>query len=455
MPRLRPLEPSIAIREVDLTVPLSALTDVTGATQTRIAVRAGARLLGHVTIQNGCRAISVNELRDAIAAQVGEALLQRNEIEENVRDSFWNVLHEAIRVDDAEPPAPVTLPAAVPVCVAVCTYDRPDDLARCLTSLVDQAAATARPVDLLVVDNHPASGLTSPVVDAFPSVRYVAEERAGLAYARNAGFLAARGDICVMTDDDVTFPPGWLEQLLAPFARHDVMVVTGNVLPGELDTEAQQLFEIYGGLGRGTRRYVVDRSWLASYRRTAAPTWMLGATANAAIRLSVFDDGAVSTMHEALGPGTPAGVGEDTYLFYQILKAGYALVYEPSAFVWHRHRRTPEALQKQLYNYSKGHVAYHLVTLLEAGDVRAVVRCLKELPKAYVQRTVARLRGHSAYPLRLLAVELAGTLAGPWALWRSYRRRRRLGPSRTRRETGRSQPKNVLQKAKARVSDPA
>lgn len=454
MPRLRPLESSVAVRAVDLTAPLSDLTDVTHATQTRIAVRAGARLLGYVTIQNGCRAISADELRDAIAAQVGEALLQRKEIEENVWDSFWKVLHEAIRADDAAPPALATLEADVPVCIAVCTYDRPDDLTRCLTSLVDQAAATARPVDLLVVDNHPASGLTPPVVDAFPSVRYVAEERAGLAYARNAGFLAARGAICVMTDDDVTFPPGWLEQLLAPFARHDVMVVTGNVLPIELDTDAQQLFELYGGLGRGTRRYVVDRPWLASFRRTAVPTWTLGATANAAVRLSVFDDGAVPAMHEALGPGTPTGVGEDTYLFYQVLKAGYALVYEPSAFVWHRHRRTPEALRKQLYNYSKGHVAYHLVTLLEAGDIRAVVRCLKELPKAYVQRVVARLRGHSAYPLRLLAVELAGTLAGPWALWRSYRRRRRLGPSRTRRDAAHSQPTAVLHEATTRSPDP-
>ena len=44
-------------------------------------------------------------------------------------------------------------------------------------------------------------------------------------------------------------------------------------------------------------------------------------------------------MDEALGAGMPTGCSEDTYLFYKILKAGYTLVYEPSADVWHRHRR--------------------------------------------------------------------------------------------------------------------
>ena len=49
-----------------------------------------------------------------------------------------------------------------------------------------------------------------------------------------------------------------------------------------------------------------------------------------------------------------AGVGEDTYLFYKVLSAGYTIVYEPGAYVWHRHRRDLRALCRQIYNYSKG-----------------------------------------------------------------------------------------------------
>ena len=43
-------------------------------------------------------------------------------------------------------------------------------------------------------------------------------------------------------------------------------------------------------------------------------------------------------MDEALGPGMPSGVGEDSYLLYRIVRAGYTVVYEPAAFVYHRHR---------------------------------------------------------------------------------------------------------------------
>jgi glycosyltransferase involved in cell wall biosynthesis len=449
MIRLHALEPAIAVRSVDLTRPLPALTDVGHATQTRIAVHCGPRLLGLVVLPNGRQPISRRELRDAIADQLGAALLARDSDDTNTWTDAWRRLTSAVLPDDPTPDPVVALPLDVPVTVAVCTYDRPDDLRRCLCSLREQGAATERAVELMVVDNHPASGQTQPVVREFPEVRYVTEERAGLAYARNAGFVAATGAICVMTDDDVTFPPGWLEQLLAPFSRQDVMAVTGNVLPLELDTPAQQLFEAYGGLGRGAQRFVADRSWFDGPGRSAVPTWALGATANAAVRLSVFDEGPIQRMHEALGPGTPTGVGEDTYLFYQILQQEYAIVYEPAAFVWHRHRRTRAALRRQIYNYSKGHVAYHLVTLLENGDVRGLARCLVELPKAFVQRSRARLRGGTPYPLSLLAVELGGTLAGAAALLRSYLRVRRLSPSRTRREARASRAASTPESARS------
>jgi hypothetical protein len=124
----------------------------------------------------------------------------------------------------------------------------------------------------------------------------------------------------------------------------------------------------------------------------------------------------------------PTGCSEDTYLFYRILKADHTIVYEPAAFVWHRHRHDDAALRHQIRCYSKGHVAYHLTTLLRDGDRRALVRLLYSLPKTYARRAWQRLRGRSDYPLDLIGTEIAGCLAGPWALWQSRRRVRRLGP---------------------------
>jgi hypothetical protein len=39
------------------------------------------------------------------------------------------------------------------------------------------------------------------------------------------------------------------------------------------------------------------------------------------------------------------------------------------------------------------------------------------------------LRGWSDYPMSLIALEILGTIAGPYALWQSRRRVRRLGLS--------------------------
>ncbi len=256
----------------------------------------------------------------------------------------------------------------------------------------------------------------------------VDEPRRGSSYARNAGFRAAHGDVLVCTDDDVTFSPGWFEALLAPFARADVGAVTGNVLPSELDTPAQRLFEAYGGLGRGEAARVLDPALFASWRG-AVPTWDYGATANAAFRRRALADPGVGLLEESLGPGMPSGVGEDTYLFYRLVKQGWSIAYTPDAVVWHRHRRQMADLQEQLRAYSTGHVAYQLTTLARDRDLRSLARIGYGLPRDHASRALRRLRGRSRYPLRLLWVEVRGNLAGPLALWRSLRRVRRLGRS--------------------------
>ncbi len=312
------------------------------------------------------------------------------------------------------------------VSIVVATLDRPTDLHECLSHLVTQQ--THRAVEIIVVDNHPSSGLTPPVIAEFPNVRLLSESRRGLAYARNRGFLASQGEIIFATDDDVIAPPNWLEKSLIPFSKSEVMIVTGNVLPWRLETTAQRLFESYGGLGRGTEKKIADGDWFRQCR-TAVPTWTLGATANAAFRASIFRHPQIGLMDEALGPGMPSGVGEDTYLFYKVLKAGYSIIYEPEAWVWHKHRRDMPALRRQIFNYSKGHVAYHLTTLLRDGDWRALINLAFLLPGTHLRRTLQCLFGQSDYPLSMILLEAAGNLIGPWALWKSRQRVRREGRS--------------------------
>jgi hypothetical protein len=74
-------------------------------------------------------------------------------------------------------------------------------------------------------------------------------------------------------------------------------------------------------------------------------------------------------------------------------------------------------------------MAYHLTTLIREHDLRILVQLAVCLPGGHLWRTVEWLCGRSAYPLSLILVEVAGRLAGLWALWRSRRRVKRQGRS--------------------------
>lgn len=401
----------IAVRSVDIAETLRPLTGLAAYPKVRVFVSRQGTLRGSVDIYtSGSDTVSVDRLRDAIASRLWSDLLE---------DS----LAQQLRAETPPPPPPLR---ALTISIVLPTCDREQDLRRCLESLIGQR--TRHTVEIVLVDNRPARGTARRVARDFPGVRLVEERRRGLSFARNTGILHATGDIIVATDDDVVAPDDWLEKLVEPFARSEVMAVTGHVLPLELESDAQVRFEAYGGLGKGFKPAEFDGDWFRS-RRIAVPTWMIGATANAAFRATIFRDPAIGLMDEALGAGMPTGCSEDTYLFYRILARGHTIVYVPTAYVWHRHRTSMASVRHQIYAYSKGHVAYHLTTWMRDGDRRALLRLFYSLPKTYLERAFARLVRRSEYPLSLILLEIAGNLAGPFALWRSRRRVARFGPS--------------------------
>ncbi|MGC1528846.1 MAG: glycosyltransferase [Phormidesmis sp.] len=441
--RLQALSPSphnrrkrvdqVAVRHVRLENSLTPILDVEQYSSTRVFFSWKGAPLASRDIDNDYRKISIGALKYHLLYQAKSAdskermLFSLLELEPASDQAHLYKFYAALLkrytgssdlasglASNLERPK---LPDAVKVSINLATFDRPDDLRNCLTCLLAQK--THRDVEIVVVDNHPSSNLTPPVVAEFPAVRLVREPRQGLAYARNAGFIACTGDIIIATDDDVTIPEDWLEKLVAPFVRADVMIVTGNVLPLQLETPSQQFFEKYGGLGRGFAPKEVSAEWFESSPRYAMPTWSLGATANAAFRSTIFSQPEIGLMDEALGPGMPSGVGEDTYLFYKTIKAGYTLVYEPASYLWHKHRQDTKALRRQLYGYSKGHVSYNLTTWLRDGDWRGVYQILIGLSVYHVHRIVKYLLGRSDYPISLILLEVWGNLAGPWSLWRS------------------------------------
>jgi len=409
---------------VDIAKPLRPLDEGLNKDVLEILVQWKGKPLGRLRMRCHGAAIVTSRLADEISRVLWWQVMTLGD--EDASIAWSRVISHLQEMVNPSPTERRTLAESVGVSVIVATCDRPSDLRRCLASLV--ASRTTRKVQLIVVDNRPGLPGIQEVLREFPQVELVEEERPGSSYARNAGLAAAREEIVAMTDDDMVVSPDWLERLIEPFRRADVAAVTGNTLPASLDNEAELQFEAYGGFGRGYCSREFDEYWFHNWKRRATPTWQLGGTGNMAFRRSLFEDPQVGPFEECLGAGVPAGVGEDTLWFYQVLRAGLVILYEPSAVAWHHHRITMDGLRKQLMAYSKGHVAYHLVTLLKYRDKRALVRLGYELPQSMLARMWGRLRGTYKYPWRLLAIEMTGMLLGPLSLWQSKRHVRKHGP---------------------------
>jgi hypothetical protein len=128
----------------------------------------------------------------------------------------------------------------------------------------------------------------------------------------------------------------------------------------------------------------------------------------------------------ALGPGTPAGAGEDLLVFLRLLSSGGRLAYEPAAVIRHWHRRDLPALSRQLRNYGKGFTAM-LVAAIRTdpshawGLTRMLARMGWRGDRADASSTVS-------LPARLFWDRRLGDVCGPIA-YLAGRRRIRKWPS--------------------------
>ncbi|MCF6158852.1 MAG: glycosyltransferase [wastewater metagenome] len=413
---------AIAVRTIDLSRPLHALTDITDYNHVRIFVTRGGNLLGMTDIANYHKSVGPARLRDALIDSLGYKLLETSNTPGlyPVQSAAQAALVRFYSLsEDQTMAARIKLSPDIPVSVVVRTYGQSNSLRDCLRCLVAQESS--RHVDITVVNNSPALSPATSVIAEFPDVVLVNKFRNGRVYACNKDFMVGKGDIIIVIDDTVTMPADWLEKLVAPFARSDVMIVAGNVLPQELETTAQILFEKHFGQRRGFEPIERDGDWFKSFQRCAVPVWDLGSMTNVAFRAAIFNHPQIGLTDEMLSTDIPVSCGGDPYLFYRVLKTGYTLIYEPSAFVWYKYHRDVRSLCRWIYHYSKEYVVYHLTTLICDRDLRTLPELLIKIPKTHFRRFIQRLYGKNKYPLTFFILEAIGNVAGPFALLRSVR----------------------------------
>lgn len=405
------------IIEQELTAPLADRTAPPGLTRAAVLVRHEGHPLGQTWVPLRDGVLTADDLRAALVSD--HALIARL-TQRAVREWLLHPREGAEGRPAHRGAAPEALPSWS---VVVCTRERPDDLRRCLASLL---ALRAPAGEILVVDNAPRTSATLEVVagladaDSPHRLRYLREDRPGQNWARAAGARAATGEIVAYTDDDVVVDAGWIMGLLPEFVGdRTIGAVTGPAPALELDTEAQELFESRGFV-RGWDRRVFDATTLRPMQGSS-----VGAGANVAFRRELLLQ-LRPFSHEQDG-GTVTMSAGDTYAFYLVLAHGWRIVYTPEALVWHRHRRDVAAVAEQLRGYSVGGLTMLLRCLLEHREFE-VPRVIWEWIRYDHVRQLGRLvlRRPTAMPALVVREYWRGLFEAPAAYLRARRRERRL-----------------------------
>ncbi len=408
--------PAGVVVECEIATGVPAIAAPGAGIQAFVLVRVFSEPLGLLSRTLPARGLEPDELARAIVDELGP------ELRERVEDSGLRWTGRLPTCGLRPPRTPRFLESRERVLregphitVAVCTRDRSEDLVKLLASLAMQRYERLR---ILVVDNAPSDARTLRVVSAFErgcgrDVEYVTERRPGLSWARNRAIEAADTEVIAWADDDEVCDSWWAAEVARGFVEvPDADAVTGIVVPVELETQCQSWFEQYSGVGRG--RGFARAVFSPSTAREQSPLYPLppyGAGANMAFRRDAIER--IGRFDCALGAGTSTLAGEDTAAFSALLLAGGTIVYQPTAIVYHRHRRDYAALRRVMVGYGRGLSAYYASMLVrQPGCALELARLSRQALRDQVSHRGRRLGGLDDFPRELLRANRLGLLQG-------------------------------------------
>lgn len=253
-----------------------------------------------------------------------------------------------------------TMTASLPTTtLIICSRNRPQMLWETIQSIL---AGREVPTEILILDQ---SDKLDPVLSDFQpekdcKIRYLWSHEQGVSLGRNMAIAAASYPILVITDDDMFVAPDWFGLLIRTLvAAGTTTVITGRVLASEDRSD-------------GFAPSIADDEHLRVHTGRAKHDVL--STGNMALYRSAFE--LVGTFDERLGPGTSYPASEDNDLGFRLLEAGYTIIYEPNAVVYHRTWRSKKEFLLLHWGYGLGQGAFFAkyFSIKDSHMIRRMVR---------------------------------------------------------------------------------
>jgi glycosyltransferase involved in cell wall biosynthesis len=198
------------------------------------------------------------------------------------------------------------------VSIVVPAYNEEKNIEECIKSLL---TLDYQNKEIIIVDDH-STDRTADIVSKYPVILIRRSQRGGHAAARNDGIKAAKGEIIAFTDADCITDRAWLKNLIRNYDNPTVGGVGGVVL-----SKSQNLLAKYRTY---REREEYEKHDISKTNVTNLPG------GNASYRKEVLE------KVGGFDPRFSAPIGQATLeLGYRILRAGYKLVGETDAVVFH------------------------------------------------------------------------------------------------------------------------
>ncbi|KPV63025.1 MAG: Glycosyltransferase AglI [Candidatus Bathyarchaeota archaeon BA2] len=192
-------------------------------------------------------------------------------------------------------------------------------------------------LEVIVVDGN-STDRTRDVVKKYP-VKLIIEEKDGLNAARNAGINNSNGEIIAFTDCDCIASRDWIRKIVENFKDQRVSCVGGSAKGCDGDFVSQYADNsIIPLMPFFKKREELNMIKLFLHHPAGC---------NMAFRRKAFKE--VGCFDESIQYGF-----DDVEFVERVCKAGYKMVLDPNALVWHKHRSILKEFLKQNFNYGRG-----------------------------------------------------------------------------------------------------